>query len=385
MPTLQEQTTGRLLSLDVFRGATIAGMMLVNNPGDWGYVYAPFRHAAWNGWTYTDTVFPFFLWIVGVAMTFSFAKRMERGDDKKKLALHVLQRSAIIFLIGLLLNGLPFGLLFGHQFSFSTMRIPGVLQRIAVCYLVAGLIVLNTGWKAQGWIATVILTMYWIAVAVIPVPGFGAGVLDPTGNLCWYLDSSLLIGHTWSGAPAPGFDPEGILSTLPAVGTTLFGVLTGHLLRSEKSREEKLIRMFVYGNVLLLVGLIMDNWFPINKNLWTSSYVVFMAGLALNVLGVLYWLIDIKKKQRWSQPFAIYGLNAITMFFLAGLFGRLSWLVKLTNDAGERITLKTWYYGNLFVPLASPMVASFAHSLFYVLLLYAIAYVMYKRQWIIKV
>lgn len=385
MPTLQEQTTGRLLSLDVFRGATIAGMMLVNNPGDWGYVYAPFRHAAWNGWTYTDTVFPFFLWIVGVAMTFSFAKRMERGDDKKKLALHVLQRSAIIFLIGLLLNGLPFGLLFGHQFSFSTIRIPGVLQRIAVCYLVAGLIVLNTGWKAQGWIATVILTMYWIAVAVIPVPGFGAGVLDPTGNLCWYLDSSLLIGHTWSGAPAPGFDPEGILSTLPAVGTTLFGVLTGHLLRSEKSREEKLIRMFVYGNVLLLVGLIMDNWFPINKNLWTSSYVVFMAGLALNVLGVLYWLIDIKKKQRWSQPFAIYGLNAITMFFLAGLFGRLSWLVKLTNDAGERITLKTWYYGNLFVPLASPMVASFAHSLFYVLLLYAIAYVMYKRQWIIKV
>jgi len=385
MPTLQEQTTGRLLSLDVFRGATIAGMMLVNNPGDWGYVYAPFRHAAWNGWTYTDTVFPFFLWIVGVAMTFSFAKRMERGDDKKKLALHVLQRSAIIFLIGLLLNGLPFGLLFGHQFSFSTIRIPGVLQRIAVCYLVAGLIVLNTGWKAQGWIATVILTTYWIAVAVIPVPGFGAGVLDPTGNLCWYLDSSLLIGHTWSGAPAPGFDPEGILSTLPAVGTTLFGVLTGHLLRSEKSREEKLIRMFVYGNVLLLVGLIMDNWFPINKNLWTSSYVVFMAGLALNVLGVLYWLIDIKKKQRWSQPFAIYGLNAITMFFLAGLFGRLSWLVKLTNDAGERITLKTWYYGNLFVPLASPMVASFAHSLFYVLLLYAIAYVMYKRQWIIKV
>jgi predicted acyltransferase len=385
MPTLQEQTTGRLLSLDVFRGATIAGMMLVNNPGDWGYVYAPFKHAAWNGWTYTDTIFPFFLWIVGVAMTFSFAKRMERGDDRKKLALHVLRRSAIIFLVGLLLNGFPFGLLFGHQFSFSTMRIPGVLQRIAVCYLITGLIVLNTGWKAQGSIAGAILALYWLAIAVIPVPGYGAGVLDPSSNLCWYLDSSLLSGHTWSGAPAPGFDPEGILSTLPAIGTTLLGVLTGHLLRSERSREEKLIRMFVYGNVLLLVGLIMDNWFPINKNLWTSSYVVFMAGLALNVLGVLYWLIDIKKKQRWSQPSAIYGLNAITMFFLAGLFGRLSWLVKLTNDAGERITLKTWYYGNLFVPLASPMVASFAHSLFYVLLLYAIAYVMFKRRWIIKV
>ena len=385
MATSPEQTTGRLLSLDVFRGATIAGMMLVNNPGDWGYVYAPFRHAAWNGWTYTDTIFPFFLWIVGVAMTFSFAKRMERGDDRKKLALHVFQRSAIIFLIGLLLNGIPFGLVFGHQFSFSTMRIPGVLQRIALCYLVTGLIVLNTDWKTQGWITAGILAFYWLALAFIPIPGYGAGVLEPTGNLCWYLDSNLLSGHTWSGAPVPGFDPEGMFSTLPAIGTTLFGVLTGHLLRSEKGREEKLIRMFVYGNILLLAGILIDNWLPINKNLWTSSYAIFMAGLALNVLGVLYWIIDVRKKQRWSQPFAIYGLNAITVFFLAGLFGRMSWIVKLTNEFGENITLKTWYYQTLFSHLGSPIVASFTHSLFYVLLLYAIAFVMYKRRWIIKV
>ena len=143
------QKTGRLLSLDVFRGATIAGMMLVNNPGDWKYIYPPFGHAAWNGWTYTDTIFPFFLWIVGVAMTFSFAKRKEKGDDLGKLGWHVVRRAAIIFLVGLFLSGVPFGLLFGHQFSFSTIRIPGVLQRIAVCYLISGLIVLNTGWKAQ--------------------------------------------------------------------------------------------------------------------------------------------------------------------------------------------------------------------------------------------
>jgi len=373
------------LSLDVFRGATIAGMMLVNNPGDWGHVYAPFRHAAWNGWTYTDTIFPFFLWIVGVAMVFSFAKRLERGDTAKKLMLHVFQRAAIIFFIGLLLNGLPFGLLFHHQFSFSAMRIPGVLQRIALCYLIVSLIVLKTDWKTQVWITASLLTAYWVSVVTIPIPGYGAGILDPTGNLCWYLDSTLLSGHTWSGAPVPGFDPEGLFSTLPAIGTTLFGVLTGHLLRSDKSQEEKLVLMFVYGNILLVAGVITDNWLPINKNMWTSSYAIFMAGLALNVLGVLFWVIDVKKKHPWSKPFAIYGLNAITMFFLAGLFGRISWIVRFPNEAGETISLKTWYYQAIFVPLGPPMIASLFHSLFYVLLLYAIAYVMYKRNWIIKV
>lgn len=385
MTTPTVQKPDRLLSLDVFRGATIAGMMLVNNPGDWANIYAPFKHAAWNGWTYTDTVFPFFLWIVGVAMTFSFAKRQERGDDVRALAWHVVQRSAIIFLIGLVLSGLPFGLMFGHTFSLSTIRIPGVLQRIAVCYLITGLIVLRTSWKTQAWITGSLLLAYWVAIFVIPVPGYGAGVLDPLGNLCWYIDSTLLAGHTWVGAPVPGFDPEGIFSTLPAIATTLFGVLAGRLLRSERTREEKLVRMFVYGNVLMLAGIIMDNWLPINKNLWTSSYSVFMAGLAHNALAVLYWIIDVRKKHEWSKPLAIYGLNAITMFFLAGFFGRLSFLIKITNEAGELVSLKSWYYQALFVPLASPMVASLLHSLFYVLFLYAIAYVMYRRNWVIRV
>ncbi len=379
------QKTGRLLSLDVFRGATIAGMMLVNNPGDWKYIYAPFRHAAWNGWTYTDTIFPFFLWIVGVAMTFSFAKRKEKGDDLGKLGLHVVRRAAIIFLVGFFLSGVPFGLLFGHQFSFSTIRIPGVLQRIAVCYLISGLIVLNSGWKAQAWATAGFLGVYWLAILVIPVPGYGAGVLEPTGNLCWYLDSIILAGHTWAGAPVPGFDPEGLFSTLPAVATTMLGVLTGHLLRSGKSHEEKLIRMFVYGNILMLAGIIMDNWLPINKNLWTSSYAVFMAGLANNVLGVLFWVIDIRGIHRWSKPLAIYGLNAITMFFLAGFFGRMTAMIKISTEAGELMSLKTWYYQAFFVPLGSPMVASLLHSLFFVLVLYGIAYLMYKRNWIVKV
>ncbi len=381
----KDSSSTRLVSLDVFRGATIAGMMLVNNPGDWSYVYAPFRHAPWHGWTYTDTIFPFFLWIVGVSLAFSFAKRMDRGDTTKHLALHVLKRSSLIFLLGMFLHGVPFGLLFGHQFSLATIRIPGVLQRIAFCYLVTGLIVLKTDWKKQAWIAAGLLSFYWLAVMLIPVPGFGAGVLEPNGNLCWYIDSMLLEGHTWSGAPVRGFDPEGIFSTIPAIATTIFGVLTGHLLRSDRSQEEKLVRMFVYGNLLLLAGLVMDNWLPINKNLWTSSYAVFMAGLAMNVLGVCYWIIDVRKIRRWSTPFSIYGMNAITVFLLAGIFGRFSWMIKVGGEGDAVVSLKTWYYQTLFVPLGSPMVASLAHSLFYVLLLYLIALVMHKQRWIIKV
>ncbi|HEX9614603.1 MAG TPA: DUF5009 domain-containing protein [Bacteroidota bacterium] len=377
--------SGRLRSLDVFRGATIAGMMLVNNPGDWSHIYAPFRHAAWHGWTFTDTIFPFFLWIVGVAMTFSFAKRVERGENTRTLSLHVVKRSAIIFGLGLFLTGIPFGLLFNHSFSFAAWRIPGVLQRIAVCYLIAGIVFLRTDWKQQAWIAAALLGLYWVAVLIIPVPGFGAGVLDPTGNLCWWIDSNLLAGHTWSGAPVPGFDPEGIFSTIPAIATTLFGILTGHLLRSQQSETEKTSKMFVYGNLLLLVGLILDNWLPINKNLWTSSYTVFMAGLAMNVLGVCYWFIDVKGSTSWAKPFEIYGLNAVTVFFLAGLFGRLSWLIKVPGSGENPITLKTWYYGVFFEWIPDHMIGSLLHSLAWVAGLYLIAYLMYRRRWIIRV
>jgi predicted acyltransferase len=375
----------RLISLDVFRGATIAGMMLVNNPGDWGHIYPPFKHAAWHGWTYTDTIFPFFLWIVGVAMTFSFAKRIERGDDATKLVLHVLRRSAIIFALGILLSGFPFGLAFGHHFSWATIRIPGVLQRIAVCYMFAGLIVLGTSMRQQMAITGILLAVYWLAMMLIPVPGYGAGVLEPTGNLCWYIDSTILAGHTWTGAPVPGFDPEGIFSTIPAIATTLFGVLTGHLLRSEKSPEEKTSWLFVYGCLLLFAGSIMDYWLPINKNLWTSSYSVFMAGMAMVCLGVAYWLIDVRGYRKGTKWLEIYGLNAITMFVLAGLFGRLSTIIKVSSPEGTLVSLKAWYYTTFFLPIGHPMIASLLHSLMYVAVLYLIAYVMYRRQWILKV
>jgi len=377
--------TQRLVSLDAFRGATIAGMILVNDPGDWGNVYPQLRHAAWHGWTFTDWIFPFFLWIVGVAMTFSFARRVEEGADRMKLMGHVVRRSLIIFALGLFLAGFPFGLLFGHSFSLANLRIPGVLQRIAVCYLASSAIFLTT--HVRGHVAWIVglLAGYWAMIMLIPVPGYGAGFLEPTGNLCWYIDSNLLAGHTWSGAPAPGFDPEGILSTLPAIATTLFGVLTGHWLRSERSKEEKTAWMFVSGNLLLLAGAILDMWLPINKNLWTSSYSVFMAGWALVCLAMFYWLIDVKGYTKWSKPFVIYGMNAITVYVLAGLLGKTLYLVHFTASDGTTQTLKEVIYRNMFVPLASPVNASLLFAIAFVLVIYVAAWAMWKKKWFLKV
>jgi predicted acyltransferase len=376
----------RLISLDAFRGATIAGMILVNNPGSWGAIYPQLEHAKWNGWTFTDWIFPFFLFIVGVAMVYSFAKRKETGAGKVDLYKQIVKRSLKIFALGLFLNGFPFGLLFGHQFDIAAMRIPGVLQRIAVCFLIVSFIYLNTGFKAQ--LATIVglLVGYWALLMLVPVPGYGAGIVDqPLGSLCWYIDSNLLAGHTWAGAPAPGFDPEGILSTLGAIATTLCGVLCGQWLRSSRTSEEKTTWMFVIGNFLLLLGAICDIWMPINKNMWTSSYVVFMAGWALVCLAMFYWLIDVKGHTKWAQPFVHYGMNAIAVFVLSGVVGRLLGIIKLSNPDGSLVSLKGIIYENLFVPFASPVNASTAFAITFIAVMYLVVWAMWKKKWFVKV
>lgn len=375
----------RLQSLDAFRGATIAAMILVNNPGSWSNIYPQLEHARWNGWTMTDWIFPFFLWIVGVAMTLSFQKRKDRGESAGGLMVHVFRRAAIIFGLGLFLSGFPFGLLFDHHFSLATWRIPGVLQRIAVCYLVASMIFLYTGRRAQIWWTVGLLAVYWCALMLIPVPGYGAGHLEPTGNFCWYVDANILAGHTWSGAPAPGFDPEGIPSTLGAIATTLLGILTGHWLRTNRSPEEKTAWMFVAGNFMLLAGAIMDIWLPINKNLWTSSYSVFMAGWALVCFAICYWLIDVKGHTRWSLPLVIYGMNAIAVFVLSGLVGRLLILVKWTGADGTGVTLKGYLYNGLFVPYFSPVNASTMFAIAFIVVMFLVVWGMWKKRWFIKV
>jgi predicted acyltransferase len=375
----------RLLSLDAFRGATIAGMIMVNNPGTWSAIYPQLRHAAWHGWTFTDFIFPFFLWIVGVAMTLSFAKRVESGAAKGKLVAHVVRRAVIIFALGLFLAGYPFGLLFDHKFSFDVIRIPGVLQRIALCYLIASVIYLYTGLRGQILWLVGLLAGYWLLVWLVPVPGYGVWFFEPLGNLCWWVDSHILAGHTWRGSPVPGFDPEGIVSTIPAIATTLFGVLTGRWLRTEKSKEEKTVWMFVFGNALLLLGAILDMWMPINKQLWTSSYSIFMAGWALVCLAMFYWLIDVKGYRKWATPFVIYGMNAITVFVLAGVVGRTMGLIKVAMPDGTQLPLQAYIFQTYFLSIASPINASLLYALAFIFVMFLVVWFMYWRKWFVKV
>ena len=297
----------RLISLDAFRGATIAAMLLVNNPGSSSDVYAPLRHAAWHGWTPTDLIFPFFLWIVGVAITFAFAQRVAAGADHRQLMAHVWRRAAIIFTLGLLLNAFPFGIFSADHFSFASLRLPGVLQRIAICYLAVSAIFLHSTWRVQiAWVGG-LLVGYWVLLLVVPVPGYGAGQLTAQGSLPWWIDSHLLAGHTWSGAPVPGFDPEGLLSTLPAIATTLLGVLAGQILRAGTADSVKVLRLGGCGVTLLMSGLGLIPWLPINKNLWTSSFVLFTAGAAAMICAGFYWLIEVRRYRRWAAPLIIYG------------------------------------------------------------------------------
>jgi predicted acyltransferase len=381
MKTTENST--RLASLDVFRGVTIAMMILVNDPGDWTVAYPQLKHAAWSGWTMTDMVFPFFLWIMGMAMTLSLGKRMHQGASTKALILHALKRAAIIFALGIVVNGFPFGL--GAPFSFATIRIPGVLQRIAICYFVASVLFLKTKPRTQFITALGLLVVYWAAVKLIPVPGYGPGVMDPVGCLCWYVDSHLLAGHTWVWAPAPGFDPEGIVSTLPSIATALFGVMTGRFLRSERSKEVKTAQMFVAGWVMVLAGVVADIWLPINKNCWTSSFSVFMGGLALVCFATVYWLMDVQHKARWLEPFKAFGLNAITLYVVSELLATLLGVITVAQADGRAQSLHDWIYAGVFVPYFSPANASLAFGLVYVALHFALGTMMWKKGWIIRV
>ncbi len=347
----------RLASLDVFRGATIASMNLVNNPGDGEHVYAPLDHAAWHGWTFTDTVFPFFLWIAGVALTLSTARRLEQGEDRGKLFRHLLLRSAIIFLTGFLLGGFPY-------YHFDRIRIPGVLQRIAVCYLIAGTIFLFTRVRGQMVAVMVLLTLYTVLMK---------GDFDPQTNFARVVDSRFLAGHMWSRTKV--WDPEGILSTLPAIATALFGILAGHLLRLQKPTAERITWLFLGGNTLIAAGLIWSVWMPINKNLWTASYSVLMAGLAMVVFAIWYWLVDVLGWTRVTRPLAIYGMNALAMFVLAGVIGRLLGVFKVQKPI----------YETVFVPLSSnPYNSSLYYAIAFVLVLYAVAWGMYRKRWFVK-
>ncbi len=374
--TKTKSATERLLSLDVFRGIAIAGMTLVNNPGSWEHIYWPLEHAQWHGWTPTDLVFPFFLFIVGVAIPLAFGRRAESGSKKRDIYLKVLKRTLIIFAIGLFLNAFP-------NFNLAELRIPGVLQRIAVCYFIASIIFLNTRVTTQIIIAIALLIIYCLLLTYVPAPGFAAGDLSKEGSLPSFVDRMVFGKHVW--AQAKVYDPEGVLSTLPAVVTTLIGVLTGQLLRTNKSAYQKAAGMFIGGMVCVVIGWAWNPFLPINKALWTSSYVLFTAGLALQFLAFCYWLIDIKEYRRWTRPFEIFGVNAIALYVGSEIMADLLGLIKVSGADGTKVPLQSWIYDNAFASWASPINASLAFAIAFILVWLGLMWILYRGKILIRV
>ncbi|MEP7157478.1 MAG: DUF5009 domain-containing protein [Betaproteobacteria bacterium] len=379
---------GRLISLDAFRGFTIAAMVLVNNPGDWGYLYSQVAHAKWNGWTFTDWIFPFFLFICGVSMVFSLGRRAAAGENKRQLLRQLYKRAALIFLIGFLLNFIP-------NFNIFTVRIPGVLQRIAICTALAAPIVVYFNWRQQcAWIGGLFL-VYAVLMFFVPVPdahgNIVAAALEPGRDFGAYVDRLLLSGHLW--VQSKTWDPEGLVTTLPALCTQLFGVLAGQWLLSAYGKAEKTVWMMLAGLAFLWVGVIIDATFmPINKSLWTISYSIFTAGWALLVFSAFFWLIDGNESavlraraQRWLLPFTIYGMNALFIFAFSGLLGKMLGYIKFAQPDGTLLTLKAVLYSPIqSLPLA-PLDASLLFATLFNLCMFFIAWLMWKKKWFIKV
>ncbi|MEM1269377.1 MAG: DUF5009 domain-containing protein [Bacteroidota bacterium] len=379
----------RLVSLDAFRGATIIGMILVNNPGSWANVYAPLLHAEWHGWTPTDLVFPFFLYIVGIAIPLAFGKYLARGDSRGMLLRKTVKRSAILFGLGVFMAAFPFITFepdFGLRPGLERLRIMGVLQRIALCYLAAAVLFLYAKPRTEWIIAAALLLGYWAAMMLIPVPGYGAGQIDiPEANLAAYLDRLVLTeAHLWAGADRM-WDPEGLFSTLPAIVTTLIGVWAGRLFSADLSPVDRTAKLFVYGFAMLTAGYLWAWAFPLNKALWTSSYVLFTAGIAQCVLAVCYWFADVQGRQRWTIPLQVYGVNAITVFFFSGLVGKALYLIRIAQPDGSSPTIKGLLYDAVFVPLGPPKVASLLFALTWITVWFGVLWAMWKRGLVVKV
>lgn len=359
----------RLISLDVFRGLTVALMILVNNPGSWGHIHPPLRHAAWHGWTPTDLVFPFFLFAVGVAISLSFRRRLASGAKGGDLVRKIITRAVIIFTLGLLLNGFPYN-------NLGELRVWGVLQRIAVCYLLAGLTVVLVR-HTTGRLALMFgfLLVYELFMRLPLVDGWGHGSFALEDNFVRHLD---LIWpgaiHLYQGTGVP-FDPEGFLSSLPAAAGTLAGFFTGEFLQRDRSLARRLGGMALAGVALTAVGLLLSLAEPINKQLWTTSYTVLMTGLALLTLSFCGWLIDVRRWQHWVGPALVFGSNALLAFVGSGLLARI---LGLTG-------LKSTLYKGLFLPLAGPVNGSLLYAVSTIVLWWAVLWVLYRRRIFLKI
>jgi|CXWL01.1.fsa_nt_gi predicted acyltransferase len=472
---MSDSSQNRLISLDVFRGMTIAGMVLVNNPGTWSHIYDPLEHAPWHGLTPTDWIFPFFLFIVGVAIPIALGKYLggnptgREGVSRAGIYRKILTRAAMIFALGLTMSAIPFfqfaatdapdslkmliwlamaaGLLFlllrnfkvagiliglgivgviamnlgGYNvvpYNVATMRIPGVLQRIALCYLIVSLIFLHTNWKQQLGIAVALLLGYWLLMTQIAVPGCDVTTIDDKAcNLAAYIDRMILgEHHIWRSAKV--FDPEGILSTLPAIATTISGVLAGLWLRSEPPAlaggknatenstseveadvdratastppahaggSDKVAGLFFFGTILLAIGYIWNIYFPMNKSLWTSSYVLVTSGIALLTLAACYWLIDIKGYKRWAKPFVIFGVNALPLFVFSGIMARMLGAYRVTGVDGQSVAVQKWIFDNIYLSIAQPVDASLMYAISFILVWLFLMWLLYRKRIFVRV
>ncbi len=428
----------RLISLDVFRGMTIAGMVLVNNPGTWSHIYDPLEHASWHGLTPTDWIFPFFLFIVGIAISIALGRNPIGSEGVSRSAIYrkIFTRAVVIFGLGASMSVIPFfqfaatdapdglkmliwlvmtaglfclllrnfklaGLFIGLSiigiigmnlggynvvaYNFGTMRIPGVLQRIAVCYLITSLILLHTTWRQQVGISVVLLLGYWLVMSVIPVPGCEVTTVDDKAcNLAAWLDRTILTeNHIWRSAKV--FDPEGILSTIPAVVTTISGVLTGTWLKQKRDDLDKVSGLFFFGVVLFAAGWVWNSYFPFNKALWTSSYVLVTSGLALFTLGFCYWLIDIRGYKAWAKPFVIFGLNPLTLFVFSGIMARMLGAYRVAGADGQPVAVQKWIFDNIFLAIAQPVDASLMYAISFILLWLVLMWLLFRKGVYVKV
>jgi predicted acyltransferase len=376
-PAGEKSEKPRLLSLDFLRGLTVATMLLVNDPGDWDHIYPPLEHSKWNGCTPTDCVFPFFLFMVGVSIVYAMQAKKADPAAHNKLMLSVLRRTLILFAIGMcfpLLSGVP----------FSHLRIPGVLQRIAVVFGITSVLFIKLNTRTLVIIAGSCLIAYYLIMTLIPVPGFGPANLEPTTNLGAWVDRTVFTpDHLWSQSKI--WDPEGLLGTIPAIGTCLLGVFTGIYLKKDKLKStQQILQMGGVGVLSIIAALIWNIFFPINKALWTSSFVLFTSGLAIVMLSVFYWLIDIKGYRKLIPPFVAFGRNAITTCILADLVPTGLSAIPVTSN-GQKTNLWTYLYNHLFVPYLSPINASLAGGILMVLIIFLPIWILYIKKITIKV
>jgi len=371
----------RLMSLDIFRGLMVAGMILVDNPGSDEKTYWAIKHAEWNGWTTADFIFPAFLFLVGVSIVFSFAARLRRGESRRRILLHAFKRSLILVAVGLFVNASPV-----IGVDLHAWRLEGVTQRIAVCYFVAAILVLWTDFRGQLIAIAVCLVGYWALLRFAPVPGLGVPgrdipFMDPDKNIAAWFDRKLFMGHLFDGTR----DPEGIISTIPAIATTLIGVLTGYWLRANRTRGTIAVRMLLFGILGLVAGEVWNAWFPINKYIWTSSFVLFTGGFSLVFLAFLYWILEIKRwRGAWTMPILVFGINAIAGFVADSLVYGPGYSFTVKAADGTAVAWHDAAQARLMSLGANAANASLMYSLGALLFCWGLLWILWRKKIFLK-